>query len=219
MVKVTSPAVTQIDKEKCLAAVQKREDVTLSSVTAQETRTAEQKPVISIAEGSAEIKTETDVVLPKSKDTSKNNESQIKDEIRTDSEEKMDMDVCSTKEHLQSNKPVKMEIDSGAIVENSPELKITETNNASSNKNKSQTVVQSEVTSSGSEVVSNAKSENARVTDSDAVCEPKVQIQVSVSGEMECTGVAVPSTAAQTDVTIPLTIQTKFGGTPNVSPG
>ena len=221
MVKVTSPAVTQTDKEKCLAAVQKREDVTLPSPSAQQMSAVDQKPVITVTEESAKIKSETDLSMPEKK-TPVGHENEKKVEIKIEQEENMEVETSVTDENFKSVKVDKMEVDTGASIDKNvkSEMTVSETDNGKISENQNQPVVQSETSVTGSVAVSNVEREKSSVNDSDTICETKVQIQVSVASETDKAGVTVPATVAQTDVTKPLTIETKFtSGTPNVSPG
>ena len=201
MVKVTSPAVTQTDKEKCLAAVQKREGATLPSTSTQQTSAVDQKPVINITVDCAKIKAETDQTVSETKQIVGEAGNENKVVIKTEQEENMEVDSSASHVNLNNEKVEKMEVDSGHTHENEAKS-------------------EAEVTGLGT--VSGVAMEKSSVKDSDTVSESKVQIQVSVASETESAGVTVPATVSQTDVTKPLTIETKFttaGGTPNVSPG
>ena len=191
MVKVTSPAVTQTDKEKCLAAVQKREGATLPSTSTQQTSAVDQKPVINVTVDSAKIKAETDQTVSETRQIVGEAGNENKVVIKTEQEENMEVDSSASHVNLNNEKVEKMEVDSGHTHENEAKLEMTGL-------------------------------EKSNVKDSDTVSESKVQIQVSVASETESAGVTVPATVSQTDVTKPLTIETKFtttSGTPNVSPG
>ena len=197
MVKVTSPAVTQTDKEKCLAAVQKREDISLPSTSTQLTSAVDQKPVITVTVESAKIKSEPDLTVSETKQSADQNKNENNVTIKREHEEIMEVDRSASSLNLNNDKVEKMEIDSGGSHENNAKSQMT-----------------------GSSTVSNVKKEGSSGKDCDTVCESKVQIQVSVASETENAGVVVPATVSQTDVTKPLTIETKFTtGTLNVSPG
>ena len=217
MVRVTSPGVTPTDKQKCLAAVQKRGEFPEPSSSSKETVHSDQKPVISVTVESALPNSVSDVTMLSVESHSRPEDNENKIRIKIETEENMEVDVTNSVEHVETETIVKMEKEPDVIVQNSENLEVTDIKIEKTNETDNQTVVQSKSPETGLETVSEAKTGAAMETDIEADCETKVQIQVSVPGETEGTNVTVPSTVAQTDVTKPLTIQTKF--TPNTSPG
>lgn len=221
MVKVTSPAVTPTDKEKCLEAVQKRR----VTDTSTDNGTADKKSVINVNQESAKSNSLIDVEMSEAESVPSTNVNKIS--IKIEPVVKMEVDESKLEENVKLEKglnvesdikietAVKTEMDSGHVVQNIAKLEVTDKRTDTTSDIENKTAVQSETAETGTTKID--KESNIEIIDSDTVCESKVQIQVSVSTGTEGTSRTVPTTVAQTDVTKPLTIQTKF--TPNLSPG
>ena len=214
MVKVASPGVTPTDKQKCLAAVQKRGELTEPS--SNQGSNVDKKPVISVSIDGAKAETVADVPMSYTDSHSKDSENKVR--IKIEPVEQMDTDDTKSGELVQTESDVNMKNDSG-LAQNLDKLEVTDIKMDERNEIDNQKVAQSKPNETGSGAVSETKME----TGAHAVCEVKVQAPSAVSNETdgtsttEGTSETATSTEAQSDITQPLTIQTKFA--PNTSPG
>ena len=215
MVKVASPGVTPTDKQKCLAAVQKRGELTEPSSN-QGSNVVDKKPVISVSIDGGKAETVADVPMSYTDSHSKDSENKVR--IKIEPVEQMDTDDTKSGELVQTESDVNMKNDSG-LAQNFDKLEVTDIKMGERNEVDNQKVAQSKPNETGSGAVSETKME----TGSHAVCEVKVQASPVVLNETdgtsatEGTSETATSTEAQSDITQPLTIQTKFA--PNTSPG
>lgn len=241
MVKVTNPGLTSSDKDKYLAAVKQHEKME-EEMIAKAAETATEKSVIKqdstdsdslkdVTDEKASSVSENDNCAndhteSQNVDSEKSTEQNMTEEKQSDKEEVSKVvnisenseDIIIDVDSMETESEQKQSEKLTATIEN---IEIDKSDLATDGKmditTEIKTVVSEPETSSASQpmeeqpvILSNKESlEGIQVTSNN---DKNVKIQISVDNGDIGKGVTIPRSVASTDVTKPLTIETKFGG-------